>query len=133
MTASTPRDEPLIDHLLGELQAVIMRLMWERHTATVREIFEVLNAAGRSSAYTTVMTVMARLAEKGLLARERAGKMHVYHSTTTQEGFLRQTAAKRVQQLVEDFGDLAMAQFLVEVTELDPERRRQLARLADEE
>lgn len=133
MAASDKREDQLIDQLLGELEAPIMRLMWVRGSASVREIVEVLEANGRSLAYTTVMTVMARLAEKGLLTRQRSGRMHVYRPTSTQNGFLRQTAAKRVQQLVEDFGDMAMAQFLAEVTDLDPERRRQLKSLAGEE
>lgn len=124
-----PQDE-VVDHLLGDLEAPIMRLMWTRGPASVREILDALNTGGRTLAYTTVMTVMSRLAEKGLLSRERRGKMHVYQPTTTQEGFLRQAAARRVQELVAEFGDLAMAQFLAEVTELTPERKRQLQHLA---
>lgn len=119
-----------VDHLLGELEAPIMRVMWGRGAASVRDVLTALNADGRSVAYTTVMTVMARLTEKGLLSRERAGKRHVYRATSTQEGFLRHSAARRVHELIAEFGDLAVAQFVAEVDDLPPERRRQLARLA---
>lgn len=128
--ALAKQQDDVVDHLLGELEAPIMRLMWDRKAATVREILSALNSGERTLAYTTVMTVMSRLAEKGFLTRERRGKMHVYHPTTTQDGFLRQSAARRVQELVSEFGDFAMAQFLSEVTELSPERRRQLELLA---
>lgn len=124
--------DEVVDHLLGDLEAPIMRLMWARGPAPVREILDALNTGGRTLAYTTVMTVMSRLAEKGLLSRELRGKMHVYRPTATQEGFIRQVAARRVQELVAEFGDVAMAQFLAEVTELSPERRRQLEQLAVE-
>lgn len=132
MVERKPRDE-VVDHLLGELEAPIMRLMWAGGAASVREVLDALNRRERHLAYTTVMTVMSRLAEKGLLSRERRGKMHVYQPTATQDGFLRQAAARRVQELVAEFGDLAMAQFLAEVTDLSPERRQQLERLTTDE
>ena len=119
-----------VDHLLGELEAAIMRLMWQRGSATVREILDRLHDDGRPLAYTTVMTVMGRLVGKGLLARELSGKTHVYRVAQTEEQFLRAAAAQRVQALVEEFGDLAIAQFLAEVKALSPQRRRQLERLA---
>lgn len=131
--AFSDRDDPAVDRLLGELEAPIMRLLWARGSASVREILDALNGDGRSLAYTTVLTVMGRLAEKGYLSRQRRGKMHVYTPTATQEGFLRQAAAKRVHALVADFGDVAMAQFLAEVADLSPERRRQLRRMAAED
>lgn len=131
--AFSDRDDPAVDRLLGELEAPIMRLLWARGSASVREILDALNGDGRSLAYTTVLTVMGRLAEKGYLSRQRRGKMHVYAPTATQEGFLRQAAAKRVQALVADFGDMAIAQFLAEVADLSPERRRQLRRMAAED
>ena len=122
-------DEP-IDHLLGTLEAAIMRLMWTVDTATVRDIFDLLRADGRTVAYTTVMTVMARLAEKQILGRELTGKTHVYRAVLTEDQFVRAAAAKRVQALVDEFGDVAIAQFLATVNDLSPERYQQLERIA---
>lgn len=127
------RDDELVAHLLGPLEAPIMALMWGRGTASVREIREALSAAGRPLAYTTVMTVMGRLTGKGMLGRERRGKMHLYQPTMSREGFLRHAAATRVHELVAEFGDLAVAQFLTEVTALSPERRAQLEQLSEED
>lgn len=127
---SERREDKTVDHLLGELEAAIMRLMWATETATVRDIFDRLHANGRVLAYTTVMTVMSRLAGKELLARELSGKTHVYRAALSEEQFLRAVAAKRVQSLINEFGDLAIAQFLTTVNELSPERQRQLERVA---
>jgi predicted transcriptional regulator len=124
------RDERAVNHLLGELEAAVMRQMWSRERASVREILNQLNDDGRALAYTTVLTVMNRLSSKGLLERELIGKTHIYRATTNRDAFLRQAAAQRVQDLIEAFGDLAIAQFLREVAELSPQRRRQLRRLA---
>lgn len=107
-----------------------MRRMWARETATVREILGLLIAAGRPLAYTTVMTVMGRLVGKGLLTRELIGKTHLYRAAVTHEAFLQAAAARRVQSLVAEFGDVAIAQFLATVNDLSPTRRRQLERLA---
>ena len=127
---SERREDKTVDHLLGELEAAIMRLMWVTETATVRDIFDRLHANGRVLAYTTVMTVMSRLVGKELLARELSGKTHVYRAALSEEQFLRAVAAKRVQSLINEFGDLAIAQFLTTVNELSPERQRQLERVA---
>lgn len=107
-----------------------MRQMWGREAATVREVLEALRAAGRQVAYTTVMTVMGRLNAKGLLVRDLVGKTHVYRAAMDEDQLLRAAASRRVQSLVEEFGDIAIAQFLAEVNGLSPERRRQLLDLA---
>lgn len=125
-----PHQDDPIDHLLGQLEAAIMRLMWTTETATVREIFDLLRANGRSLAYTTVMTVMARLVGKHLLARELSGKTHVYRAVLSEGQFVRAAAAQRVQALVDEFGDVAIAQFLTTVNDLSPDRYKQLERIA---
>ena len=53
---------------LGDLECEIMELVWKKAapTVTVREIYDILRHE-RQIAYTTVMTTMVRLAEKGLL------------------------------------------------------------------
>jgi predicted transcriptional regulator len=70
----------------GELEAVIMDRIWNRGatTTTVREIFDEL-AAEREIAYTTVMSTMDNLHNKGWLAREKDGKAYRYWSTLTRE------------------------------------------------
>ena len=127
---SGPRRGDSVDHLLGELQAAIMRHMWARPQATVRDLVDLLHAEERNPAYTTVMTVMGRLVTKGLLSRELRGKTHMYRAIGSEQDFLRAAAASRVQSLVQEFGDLAIAQFVAKVDDLSPERHRQLARLA---
>ena len=120
-----------VEHLLGELEALVMREMWARDAATVRQVLEALRATGRQIAYTTVMTVMSRLTTKGLLERDLVGKSHMYRAVMDEGQLLRAAASQRVQALVEEFGDVAIAQFLAEVDGLSAERRLQLERLAD--
>lgn len=72
--------------VLGELEAEIMECMWERGSASVREVHVCL-AERREIAYTTVMTVMGRLADKGMLARRSEGRAYVYSPSQTRDSF----------------------------------------------
>lgn len=55
----------------------IMKLVWERHSATVRDIYEAL-LKRRKVAYTTVMTMMKILETKGYLKTRRQDRAFVY-------------------------------------------------------
>ena len=81
-------------------------------------------------AYTTVMTVMVRLADKGLLERQTDGRMYRYWAAATREEFLSGVSRRVIDDLIEDFGDVAMAQFLDVLDGVDPERLRTLRQLA---
>lgn len=63
---------------LGELERAVMDHLWDADTPqTVRQVHEAL-AARRELAYTTVMTVLQRLARKGLVIQIRADRAHQY-------------------------------------------------------
>jgi predicted transcriptional regulator len=116
---------------LHELESEIMEEMWRRGEATVRAVQEALNArAEKTRAYTTLLTVMTRLHGKGLLVRRRAGRLDVYAPALSREAYTRARAEAEVAELLEDFGDLALAHFARHVEPLDPDRLEQLRRLA---
>jgi predicted transcriptional regulator len=116
---------------LHELETEIMEEMWRRGEATVRDVQEALNArAEKTRAYTTLLTVMIRLDGKGLLIRRRAGRMDVYAPALSREQYTRARAEAEVAELLDDFGELALAHFARHVERLDPDRLEQLRRLA---
>ena len=116
---------------LHELETEVMEEMWRLERATVRELMDAINArSDRPRAYTTFMTIMARLDSKGLLARERDGKTDIYWPRLNRETYLEQRAQAEVQQLVDDYGDLALVHFARAMRTLDPARERALRRLA---
>ncbi len=68
---------------LGDLEAAIMNVIWQRGEATVEEVRGSLDR-DKQPAYTTVMTVMSRLAEKGVLERRKQGRAFVYRAAVDQ-------------------------------------------------
>jgi predicted transcriptional regulator len=68
-----------LEKLLGPLEAEVMEVVWAAsRPLAVRDVLATVNRRRRDAlAYTTVMTVMARLADKGILRRTRQGKGYV--------------------------------------------------------
>jgi len=108
-----------------------MEEVWRQREAPVRAVMDALNArAKKPRAYTTYMTIMARLHTKALLLRRREGKTDFYRPAYTREEYADLRAQAGVDSLVEQYGDVALGHFARQMAELDPERRRQLQRLA---
>lgn len=122
-----------IAKLLGDLEREVMEIMWARGIGSVRGVLQALNAArgpDRQLAYTTVMTVMARLADKGLLKRRLVGKAHEYEAAESREAFLGRTSQEIARRMVADFGEAAVAGFLSVLEDVAPDRLAKLRRQA---
>lgn len=115
---------------LSELEALVMDRVWAREAATTREVLGDLNSGAKQRAYTTVMTIMYRLEEKGLLKRKRRGKTDVYSATIAREDYANARVESEVGDLVKEYGDVALAHFARQVEKLDPKRARALRALA---
>ena len=106
---------------LGPLEAEVMAVLWRAGTPlAVRDVVARLNARRRAPlAYTTVMTVMTRLARKGVLARSLSDRRFEYQPVAADR------AEIAVRGVLAEFGDAALARF-VEQAELDPQLRERL-------
>lgn len=67
-----------------ESELALLRILWEKEPATVRDIYDALNLA-RPSGYTTVLKMLQIMTSKGLVMRDEANRAHVYRSTISQE------------------------------------------------
>ena len=103
-----------------------MEVLWTADgPQSVRHVLDALNEGRRPPlAYTTVMTVLARLAEKGILERAPVGRGFVYSPAVGDE------AAIAVRGVVREYGEAALAPF-VEQAKADPKLYRRLRRLLD--
>ena len=105
--------------------------MWQTGEATVQEVTDTISRK-RRVAYTTIMTVMVHLVNKGLLARIKEGKKYRYKVALTRHEFVRESARSRLQDLIGDFGDTAIARFLEEGQAIDANRLERLRNLVQE-
>jgi predicted transcriptional regulator len=114
--------------ILGPLEAEVMEFVWASDgPVSVRAMLERLNQGRRRQlAYTTVMTVMARLVEKDVLSRRRDGRGYVYEASVSDP------AEIAVRGVVREFGDAALVHF-VDEARADPKVLRRLRRLLSEE
>lgn len=118
------------ENSLGPLEADIMQIIWKNQKVTVQDVFDALSAE-RSIAYNTVMTVMTRLAQKGMLRRQKVGRAFLYYPTTSKAD-----VAKGMLQYVIDkiFGGAKAPVFsqLLEDTTLSQEELAYLEQLVKE-
>jgi predicted transcriptional regulator len=98
---------------LGELERAVMDVLWDRGApATVRDVADAL--ADRGLAYTTVMTVLDRLAGKGMVGRERAGRAWSYRPAAPREAYIAQLMLAALEQT--GSRDAALVRFARSVT-----------------
>ncbi len=125
---------PHFEDVLGPLAAAIVREVANRGEASVADVVDGLRRSqGREHAYTTIMTVMSRLHEKGVLARELSGRQYIYGPTASEEELIDMLSGLAVDRLVDRYGTAALRHFAVRLADLDPRTRRRLAVLADEQ
>jgi predicted transcriptional regulator len=106
-------EEKGLRKVFGELEAAIMACLWARGGGTVSEVFKALTAQ-REVAYSTVRTVMERLAEKGYLRCDNHQRAYVYTPTQSQDDFLRQLGQTILGGLWQDFGETFATHLLEE-------------------
>lgn len=124
---------PHFEDVLGPLAAAIVREVAMRAEASVADVVDGLRRRqGREHAYTTIMTVMSRLHEKGVLDRDRRGRRYVYRPAAPEAEVVDRLSGVAVDRLVDRYGTAALRHFAVRLADLDPETRRRLAELADD-
>lgn len=112
---------------LGKLEAEGMELAWARGDwIGVNDLLAALR--GHQRAYTTVMTIVTRLCDKGLLERRRQGRGFVYRPALTKE----ELAARTLREVLADAEDpQAVLAHFVKDLEATPELLDRLRALAD--
>jgi predicted transcriptional regulator len=112
------RRKHTLAEVLGPLENEIMEVVWDKGDVTVRDVHETLQQK-RTIAYTTVMTTLGRLSDKGFLRRIEDQPAHHYSAIVTRDDYASSTVKSVVDWLVDHFPDPAMAYFVDRVEEED--------------
>ena len=115
---------------LTEQDLEIMKVVWELQTATVRDVYEAL-LRRRKIAYTTVMTMMNILEEKGYLKKRAEDKAHVYRPAQAKAKVIRAMVQEFVQRVFNGSAEPLLVQ-LVRDRQLSPEELEKIARTIKE-
>ncbi len=112
----------------GQLEQAIMNVVWDRRTVTVREVVEALPGR-RASAYTTVMTVMNRLAAQGCLKRRLTLRgAFAYQPAQSREAAAAALARQSLNAIVSQYGEVGLVQFLDQLDRIPEQRLQRLRR-----
>jgi predicted transcriptional regulator len=108
---------------LSDLEREVMEVVWASDDElSVRQVAELVNAGGgKQRAYTTFMTILSRLHNKGIVDRRRQGKSDLYRPTVSRARYLEARARTEVDALVGEYGDIALAQFARQVSNSGPD------------
>jgi len=118
-----------LEKVLGSLESEVMEIIWrKREELCVRDVLELLSAR-RDIAYTTVMTIMGRLAQKKLLSKRKEGNTFYFKPFLTREEFAGQVVSGVVDDLLADFSEETLAHFLHRVREQDLETLQKLEKM----
>ena len=81
-----------------ESELEILRILWEKGKATVREVHEILSTH-KEAGYTTTLKLMQIMFEKGLVKRDDSSKTHTYYANVSKENTQQQFMGKMIHTL----------------------------------
>jgi predicted transcriptional regulator len=115
---------------LGDAELEVLKALWDGGPGTVRQVLAHLHERKRRVAYTTVLTVLTRLEQKGYVSSDKSGLAYVYRARVSRQ----RVAASRVRAMVEQLYDGAAGQLalqLVKDERLTPAEIEELQRLIE--
>jgi predicted transcriptional regulator len=113
----------------GDLQSLVMSAMWRLEAATVEQVRAALPPRYRG-AYTTIQTVLNRLADRELLTRRKTGNAIEYRPAISEADHVSQSIAHRLAVASSDARQTALARLLGELSESELATLRRMARRA---
>ena len=114
---------------LGETEMEVLHHVWDLGEATVADVRERI-LENRDVAYTTIMTVMKKLAEKGYLDYHKEGRSYVYQPAQ-EPNEVQHSLLRRLMDKVFEGSPLALVQTLVKREDLSDDERAEIRALID--
>ena len=121
-------------NVLGPLERRIMDHLWQSGPSTVSEARDALNkASAQQLAYTTIMTILVRLHEKGYLTRTREARHYRYAAAVDEASLPAAVGRRALRLLIERHGAETLAGFAADLTGTDSDLTARLRELAERE
>ena len=118
------------EYELGSAELAVLKALWDCGPSTVRRVMNHLHERKRRVAYTTVLTFLTRLEQKGFVKSDRSDLAYVYRATLTRDRLRRSRLKSLVQELYDGAAG-SMALQLIKTQKLTPEEIEDLQRLVE--
>lgn len=120
-----------VGKVLGELETEVMGVVWKAgKPLSVSDVVKVLSKK-RNIAYTTIMTIMGRLVDKGVLTRKLDGKNYLYQPKVSREIFVAKSVHNIFTTAVSTLGQEVVLHFTKEIQKINPKKREELLKMLD--
>jgi len=110
---------------LGTAELEVLKALWDEGPCTVRQVLNHLHDRGRRVAYTTVMTFLSRLEQKGFAKSDKSDQAYVYRALVTHD----KVTASRLRLLMEQLYDGAAAPMVLQRMRDENSTRDEIAEL----
>lgn len=107
-----------LSRFFGPLEAKILELLWEADELSIKEVQQKLES-DKPVSFNTVMTVMKRLLDKGMLQKRTVGRTSLFKPIQTKDSFFEEQSKKLTENLLDEFGGLAVTHMLDNLTDVD--------------
>ncbi len=114
---------------LGELELVVLKIIWNRQPCSVQEVAQVLGER-QGYARTTILTIMQRLHEKGFLKRRKRAGVFRYSATEEQATVMSRLIGQFVDTVL-DKSPMPIVAYLTESQDLTADQITQLRELIE--
>lgn len=111
-------NESGLNRFFGPLEAKIMDILWNDMEMTIKEVQLVLDREKLTN-FNTVMTVMNRLVEKGILQKRVEGRASVYKPVLSRAEFLNTQSKEMTNELMDEFGNVVVSHMLDALEDVD--------------
>lgn len=120
-----------LNRFFGPLEAKIIDVLWEGEEKTIKDVQQALERE-KITNFNTVMTVMNRLVDKGILQKRVEGRSSVYKPVQTRAEFLNTQSKDMTHELIDEFGDVVISHMLNALEEADDELVAKLEKKVEE-
>jgi predicted transcriptional regulator len=114
-----------LNRFFGPLEAKIMDVLWCGGEKSIKDVQHELEKE-KATNFNTVMTVMNRLVEKGILTKRLEGRTSMYQPVLTREEFVNTQSKEMTQELVDEFGSVVVSHMIDALDEADDDLVAQL-------
>lgn len=107
-----------LNRFFGPLEAKVMTVLWEGSEMTIKDVQKKLEAE-KCVNFNTVMTVMNRLVDKGILVKRTEGRTSLFRPVLSQDVFLDTQSKELTHELMDEFGPLVVNHMLDALEDVD--------------